>query len=66
MNSFTSVLLTTDGRLNWNNDYCCRVHALHSAKLAIEGEREWTSSLPPDLTEFCSGGLLNRRRLNAI
>ena len=28
-------------------------HALHSAKLAIEGEREWTSSLPPDLTEFC-------------
>jgi 23S rRNA pseudouridine1911/1915/1917 synthase len=32
-------------------------HALHSAKLAIEGEREWTSSLPPDLAEFCSGGL---------
>jgi 23S rRNA pseudouridine1911/1915/1917 synthase len=32
-------------------------HALHSAKLAIEGEREWTSPLPPDLTEFCSGGL---------
>jgi 23S rRNA pseudouridine1911/1915/1917 synthase len=31
-------------------------HALHSAKLAIEGEREWTSSLPPDLAEFCSGG----------
>ena len=30
-------------------------HALHSAKLAIEGEREWTSSLPPDLTKFCSG-----------
>src|SRR2546430_118686 len=29
-------------------------HALHSAKLAIEGEREWTSPLPPDLTEFCS------------
>src|SRR5213596_2955201 len=32
-------------------------HALHSAKLAMEGEREWTSALPPDLAEFCSGGL---------
>jgi len=32
-------------------------HALHSARLAIEGEREWTSSLPYDLAEFCSGGL---------
>ena len=32
-------------------------HALHSAKLAIDGEREWTSALPPDLAEFCSGGL---------
>jgi len=32
-------------------------HALHSAKLAIEGEREWNSSLPADLAEFCSGGL---------
>ncbi len=32
-------------------------HALHSAKLAIEGEREWASPLPPDLAEFCSGGL---------
>jgi 23S rRNA pseudouridine1911/1915/1917 synthase len=30
-----------------------RRHALHSAKLAIEGEREWTSPLPPDLAEFC-------------
>jgi len=30
-------------------------HALHSAKLAIEGEREWASPLPPDLVEFCSG-----------
>ena len=30
-------------------------HALHSAKLAIEGEQEWASPLPPDLTEFCSG-----------
>jgi 23S rRNA pseudouridine1911/1915/1917 synthase len=27
-------------------------HALHSARLAIEGEREWTSPLPPDLAEF--------------
>ena len=32
-------------------------HALHSAKLAIENERGWTSALPPDLKEFCSGGL---------
>jgi 23S rRNA pseudouridine1911/1915/1917 synthase len=32
-------------------------HALHSARLAIEGEHEWTSSLPSDLAEFCSGGL---------
>jgi 23S rRNA pseudouridine1911/1915/1917 synthase len=32
-------------------------HALHSAKLATEDEREWTSALPPDLAEFCSGGL---------
>jgi 23S rRNA pseudouridine1911/1915/1917 synthase len=28
-------------------------HALHSAKLTIEGEREWTSPLPHDLAEFC-------------
>jgi 23S rRNA pseudouridine1911/1915/1917 synthase len=27
-------------------------HALHSAKLAIEAEREWGSPLPPDLAEF--------------
>jgi 23S rRNA pseudouridine1911/1915/1917 synthase len=32
-------------------------HALHSAKLAIEGEREWNSRIPLDLAEFCSGGL---------
>ena len=32
-------------------------HALHSAKLAIEGERKWASAPPPDLTEFCTGGL---------
>jgi 23S rRNA pseudouridine1911/1915/1917 synthase len=28
-------------------------HALHSAKLAIEHHREWTTALPPDLAEFC-------------
>ena len=27
-------------------------HALHSAKLAIEGEHEWISALPADLAEF--------------
>jgi 23S rRNA pseudouridine1911/1915/1917 synthase len=27
-------------------------HALHSARLAIEGENEWTSPLLPDLVEF--------------
>jgi 23S rRNA pseudouridine1911/1915/1917 synthase len=32
-------------------------HALHSAKLAIEGEHEWTSPLPQDLAEFSSSGL---------
>jgi 23S rRNA pseudouridine1911/1915/1917 synthase len=32
-------------------------HALHSAKLEIQGERQWTSDLPRDLAEFCSGGL---------
>jgi 23S rRNA pseudouridine1911/1915/1917 synthase len=32
-------------------------HALHSAKLAIEGECEWNSPLPVDLAEFSSGGL---------
>ena len=30
-------------------------HALHSAKLAIEGDRAWTSELAPDLVQFCSG-----------
>jgi 23S rRNA pseudouridine1911/1915/1917 synthase len=30
-------------------------HALHSAKLATKREREWTSALPQDLAEFCSG-----------
>ena len=34
-------------------------HALHSTKLAINGEAEWISALPRDLAEFvdCSGGL---------
>jgi 23S rRNA pseudouridine1911/1915/1917 synthase len=27
-------------------------HALHSAKLAVADQREWTSALPPDLAEF--------------
>jgi 23S rRNA pseudouridine1911/1915/1917 synthase len=31
-------------------------HALHSAKLAIGGDCEWTSALPPDLAAWCSGG----------
>ncbi len=30
-------------------------HALHAAKLAIEDHREWTSTLPPDLADFCNG-----------
>ena len=29
-------------------------HALHSSKLTIQNEREWTSALPPDLAGFCS------------
>jgi 23S rRNA pseudouridine1911/1915/1917 synthase len=32
-------------------------HALHSAKLAIEGEGEWSSALPADLAKFCSDSL---------
>ena len=32
-------------------------HALHSAKLTVENEREWTSALAPDLVQFCSDGL---------
>jgi 23S rRNA pseudouridine1911/1915/1917 synthase len=31
--------------------------ALHSATLAIEGTRQWSSELSPDLAKFCSGGL---------
>ena len=30
-------------------------HALHSAKLAIAGEVEWISDLPPDLANFVEG-----------
>jgi 23S rRNA pseudouridine1911/1915/1917 synthase len=30
-------------------------HALHSAKLTIDGEIEWESALPADLARFCSG-----------
>jgi 23S rRNA pseudouridine1911/1915/1917 synthase len=33
-------------------------HALHSARLAIENEREWTSAFPPDLAEFVKVGTL--------
>ena len=32
-------------------------HALHSAKVSIEGELEWNSPLPIDLADFCSDGL---------
>src|SRR5438046_10754135 len=32
-------------------------HALHSSKLAIDGEREWTSALPADLAQFCRSRL---------
>lgn len=32
-------------------------HALHSAKLAVAGDREWTSELPPDLADFCRADL---------
>jgi 23S rRNA pseudouridine1911/1915/1917 synthase len=32
-------------------------HALHSARLAIKSERDWTSELPPDLDGFCNGGV---------
>ncbi len=31
--------------------------ALHSSKLAIANEQEWTSALPVDLAEFCGGSL---------
>jgi 23S rRNA pseudouridine1911/1915/1917 synthase len=45
----------------WTPELECELllsqHALHSARLAIEGEHEWVSPLPHDLAEFCSGGL---------
>ena len=31
--------------------------ALHSSKLALASEHEWTSTLPVDLAEFCGGSL---------
>jgi 23S rRNA pseudouridine1911/1915/1917 synthase len=43
----------------WTPELECELllprHALHSARLAIEGEHEWLSPLPYDLAEFCSG-----------
>ncbi len=39
-------------------------HALHSAKLAVDGEMEWESPLPPDLDEFCSGPESVRDRID--
>jgi len=39
-------------------------HALHSAKLAVEGEHEWASALPVDLAQFCSGPESIRGRIN--
>src|SRR6266478_8655745 len=40
----------------WTSELECELflprHALHSARLAIEGDREWTSPLPQDLAEF--------------
>ena len=39
-------------------------HALHSAKLAVEGEHEWASALPVDLAQFCSGPESVRGRIN--
>ena len=45
----------------WTPDLQCELllprHALHSARLTIEGEHDWNSSLPPDLADFCSAGL---------
>ena len=38
-------------------------HALHSAKLRIDGEAEWESPLPADLARFCSGPESIRSRI---
>jgi 23S rRNA pseudouridine1911/1915/1917 synthase len=47
--------------MGWTRDLEQRLllprHALHSTKLAIEGEREWTSPLPADLRNFSSAAL---------
>src|ERR1700746_588331 len=44
----------------WTPELECQLllprHALHSARLAIEAEHEWTSSLPAVLAEFCTRG----------
>jgi 23S rRNA pseudouridine1911/1915/1917 synthase len=49
--------IETGWTLELERQLLLRRHALHSARLAIQGEREWTSPLPHDLAEFCSGGL---------
>src|SRR5437899_4619981 len=40
----------------WTSELECELflprHALHSARLTIEGDREWNSPLPQDLAEF--------------
>ena len=45
----------------WTHELECRLllprHALHSAKLAIDDQRQWTSVLPPDLADFCRSNL---------
>ena len=37
--------------------------ALHSHKLTIDGEHEWTSALPVDLATFCGSGLQSNQPL---
>lgn len=43
----------------WTNELARQLllprHALHSARLAIEGEAEWISPLPPDLAAWIQG-----------
>jgi 23S rRNA pseudouridine1911/1915/1917 synthase len=41
---------------NLERQLLSRRHALHSAKLAIENENEWTAQLPPDLAAFIGLG----------
>ena len=45
------------GQRNSSDTYFCRGTRLHAAKLGIDGEGEWTSPLPADLADFCSGDL---------